>query len=336
MKKNFFTLLFGGFGSLIFCQTARVQMIHNSADAVADTVDVYIGSTLWQDDFAFRTATPFVNITAGSEIVVSIAPKTSTSVNDTLAGLTTKYTFIAGSTCILIADGIISATGYTPNRPFSIKMYSIGRETANTSGKTDVLIHHGSTDAPTVDVQERTIGMLADNLSYGNFAGYLELATTDYTIDIEDASGTNTLASYQAPLASLNLSDSAMVVVASGFLDSTQNANGPSIGLFAALPSGGNLIKLPLATAVSIEEMNVNVEELNVYPNPTNDYLTIDNVDLSVASFRIIDLEGVEVSTGSYTIENGRIDVTSITEGAYQLEILDQDQVIGRANFIKL
>lgn len=334
MKKIFFTLLFGGFGSLIFCQTARVQMIHNSADAVADTVDVYVGSTLWQDDFAFRTATPFVNITAGSEIVVSIAPKTSTSVNDTIAGLTSKYTLTPGSKYILIADGMVSATGYNPNRPFEIKIYALGREAASTSGNTDVLIHHGSTDAPTVDIQERTIGVLADNLSYGNFAGYLELATTDYTIDIEDASGTNILASHQAHLASLNLTDSALVVVASGFLDSTQNANGPSIGLFAALPSGGNLIKLPLELPVSVEE--INVEELNVYPNPTNDYLTIDNVDLSVASVRIIDLEGIEVSTGSYTIENGRIDVTSMTEGAYQLEILDQDQVIGRANFIKL
>lgn len=43
-------------------QTARVQVIHNSADAAAAEVDVYINADLALDDFAFRTATPFLDL----------------------------------------------------------------------------------------------------------------------------------------------------------------------------------------------------------------------------------------------------------------------------------
>ena len=46
-----------------------------------------------------------------------------------------------------------------------------------TSGNVDVLVHHGSTDAPTVDVVETGVGAgtLVDDISYTEFQGYLEL-----------------------------------------------------------------------------------------------------------------------------------------------------------------
>ena len=38
---------------------ARLQVIHNAADPGAALVDLYVNGTLFQDDFAFRAATPF-------------------------------------------------------------------------------------------------------------------------------------------------------------------------------------------------------------------------------------------------------------------------------------
>lgn len=233
--------------------TARVQAIHNSADAAASTVDVWLkttlGSQLLIDDFGFRTATPFIDAPAGTPITVAIAPSNSTTINDTIPGLSSTYTLVAGETYVLIAEGIVSTSGYTPSIPFGISVYSMGREQASTIGNTDVLVHHGSTDAPTVDVRERTLATtVVDNASYGDFAGYLELPNADYILDIQDATGSVTVASYQAPLATLGLADSALVVVASGFLNPANNSNGPAFGLWVALPSGGSLIQLPTAT----------------------------------------------------------------------------------------
>ena len=60
--------------------TARVQVIHNSADAAAESVDVYLNETLLIPNFAFRTASPFVDAPAGIEIDLSVAPPNSTGV----------------------------------------------------------------------------------------------------------------------------------------------------------------------------------------------------------------------------------------------------------------
>ena len=65
-----------------FSQTARVQVIHNSADAAAAEVDVYVDAANTLDDFAFRTASPFVDLPAGVQIELSIAPGNSSSVAD--------------------------------------------------------------------------------------------------------------------------------------------------------------------------------------------------------------------------------------------------------------
>ena len=64
---------------------ARVQVIHNSADVLADSVDVYVNDALAIPDFAFRTATPFIDLPAGVTLNIGVAPGNSSSVNDTLA-----------------------------------------------------------------------------------------------------------------------------------------------------------------------------------------------------------------------------------------------------------
>jgi len=51
---------------------ARVQVIHNSADAAAAVVDVWLDDVLLLDDFAFRTASPFIDAPAGEEFTIAI------------------------------------------------------------------------------------------------------------------------------------------------------------------------------------------------------------------------------------------------------------------------
>ncbi len=226
--------------------TARVQVIHNSADLAASKVDVWLNDGVLLDDFEFRTASPFVDAQAGVPFVVSIADSAST---DT-AGALAQYTFTLeeDSTYIIVANGIVSPSGYSPATPFNLDVFASGRETsANGATETDVLVYHGSTDAPTVDVVETSVpaGTIVDNASYSDFAGYLQLAVNDYTIEVRDSANSTIVANYSAPLQTLNTGGLALTVLASGFLDSTQNSNGASFGLFAALPAGGPLLALP-------------------------------------------------------------------------------------------
>lgn len=227
--------------------TARVQVIHNSADLAASVVDVWLDNTLLLDDFAFRTASPFVDAPAGTQFTVGFAPSTSTSAAESI--YTENFTLADGATYVIVASGIVSATGYTPLTPFSLEVFDQARESADDPANTDLLVFHGSTDAPSVDVYESGVlnATAVNDASYGDFAGYLELPTADYTVQVRTADNSTVVAAYSAPLQTLGLQDDAITVVASGFLDPAQNSNGPAFGLWVALAAGGPLVELPAA-----------------------------------------------------------------------------------------
>lgn len=195
-----------------------------------------------------------------------------------------------------------------------------------TAGSTDVLVIHGSTDAPVVDVLTGT-ATLIDNLAYGQFAGYYPVPATDLVLDIADETGSTILVSYSAPLATLGLTDSAITVVASGFLDPSNNSNSSNtFGLWVALASGGNLIPLPVATS-NVEKIDP-VNNFRVYPNPASSQVTFEfnltsEAPLSAELFdmngRLIDL----ISAGSFSTgnNNGSFDVSNLQNGIYILRL---------------
>ena len=63
---------------------AKIQVIHNSADAAASVVDIYVNDVLTIPDVAFRTATSFLDVPAGVDLAVGIAPGNSTGYDTTL------------------------------------------------------------------------------------------------------------------------------------------------------------------------------------------------------------------------------------------------------------
>jgi hypothetical protein len=302
--------------------STRLQAIHNCADLAATQVDVYVQSPTSGpsaikliDNFAFRTASSFIDVPAGETISLSIAVPTSTSAVGALATFT--YNLSASNKYQLIASGLVSGSGYTPNNtaaPFNLIVNAAVRERALVSTNTDVLVFHGSTDAPVVDVQAQGAGTVVNDIAYGtyNSTSYLPLpsntAAGDYTLHITDATGTSTVVSYLAPLNTLGLSGNAITVLASGFLTPANNSNGPAFGLWVALPSGGNLIPLPLyTTATSIEENNALSSVISVYPNPFNDQVKINNETNVNIDITILDVMGKVVS-----IEKSNADLINI------------------------
>jgi hypothetical protein len=226
--------------------TARVQVVHNSPDPAAEVVDVYLNGDLLLDDFAFRTATPFIDAPANTPITLDIAPGTSADVSESL--FTVSPTLAADETYIVVASGVLDPTLFDDSVnaiAFSLEVFEGAREAAAVAGNTDLLVQHGSPDAPTVDVVNQDGGgVLVDDISYPEFQGYLELPTADYLIDITSADNTTKVAGYQAFLAELGLADAAVTVFASGFLDPSANQDGPAFGLWVSLATGGPLVEL--------------------------------------------------------------------------------------------
>jgi sensor domain CHASE-containing protein len=313
--------------------TARVQVIHNSADAAATMVDVWLDDALLLDDFTFRTASPFVDAPAGINFTIAIKGPDSMDPNDPI--WSQNYTLADGETYILVANGIVSASGYDPAEPFDIYVYPMGREMASDMDNTDVLVFHGSTDAPTVDVVEigQGAGTIVDDLMYGTFDGYLELPTADYVLDIRDASGENSVASFAAPLSSLGLDGQALVVLASGFLVPENNSNGPAFGLFAALPAGGSLVQLGNVTGT--EETLFDASQFKAYPNPATsilnvEYNLLEDAEVSIAIYDMLGRKMIEET--SYASSNNtmtyQLNTDRLDNGLYILTLNAGENII--------
>jgi len=312
--------------------TARLQVIHNSSDLAASTVDVWVNNALLLDDFDFRTASPFVDAQAGVDLTVGIALPNSTQASDAI--YQQNFNLADGETYIVVANGIVSAAGYNPIQPFNLYAFGGARETA-TSGaaNTDLLVFHGATDAPVVDVAETALlggATIVDDLAYGEFDGYLEVPTADYSLQVQDAQG-NELVNYLAPLSLLSLDGAALTVLASGFLSPAQNSNGPAFGLWVALAAGGALVELPLITGVSEADAFAGSA---LWPTPVSDVL---NVDVAVKNaqnvqLRVVDVTGrVVMTVGNNAFENGttrlQVPVQQLAPAQYALQLIANNGV---------
>jgi len=335
MKQLQFLLLgiFLSISSLAFSQ-ARVQVIHNSADAAAAVVDVWLNDVLLLDNFSFRTASPFVDAPAGEEFTISIQGPESTGPENPI--WSQNYTLEANETYILVANGIVSPTGYEPAKPFDIYVFANGVEQADSPSTTELIVFHGSTDAPVVDVVEIGLGVgtVIDNFTYGDFEGYFALPTADYTFELRDETGTTSIAAYSAAMATLGLQGQALTAVASGFLNPDNNSGGATFGLFVALASGGNLIELPVVTSLN---ENTVINEVKFFPNPAKDVLNI-SFDLELSgkvSIDVFDLLGAQVYTAKLGnkgvgLHSKTINTESLKDGIYFLRITSNDSPLTR------
>ncbi len=301
---------------------ARVQVVHNSADAAAAVVDVWLDNTLLIDDFEFRTATPFIDAPAGVEFTIAILPPNSTSPDNPI--WSKSYTLENNETYLLVASGLVVEENYDPFVPFDISVFAQGRESATVSTNTDVLVYHGSTDAPVVDVVEVGVGAgtIVDNLGYAAFAGYLELPTLDFSLQIRNEAGTDVVAQYDAPLATLGLDGEAISVIASGFLNPANNNDGPAFGLFVALSTGGDLVALPQVdiTTARVQVIHNSADlaaiEVDVW---LNDALLIDNFGFRTAT-PFIDAPAGEEFTIAILPPNSTSPENPIWSNTYTLE----------------
>jgi Domain of unknown function (DUF4397) len=271
-----------------FAQTARVQIIHNSP---TPTVDIYAGTTKLLDDFAYRTATPYIDVPAGVSIPIGVALGNSNSAADALA--TFPVQFVANNTYVVVATGIVNGT---PG--FELKVFDLGKETTANSSDVGILFYHGSTDAPTVDVVTGGSPIIND-VSYGQFQGYLDVpANATYVLNVTPGNDNSVVvASYSANLSFW--AGRTAVIFASGFLGGGQPAFEP----WVALSNGGTF---PLTTITAPAPPTLTGARLQVIhnsPTPTvdvyaNGALLLDNFAFRTATPFIDVPTGVVVNIG--------------------------------------
>ncbi len=325
--------------------TAKLQVIHNAADPAAEVVDIYVNGGLFQDDFMFRTATPFVDVPAGVTLDIGVAPGTSTGPGDIIA--TIPVMLETGKTYVAIANGVLDPSNFAANpngESIGFDLYATDgvRTEARWGHLVDLLIFHGSTDAPRVDVRIRGwwFWPLVNNIGYGDFASYRTLWPKDYILDITPGNDPfSTVASFQADLSGLG--GGAAVVFASGFLNPDDNQFGPAFGLYAALPDG-TVIELPAAGGSGFYLLKEEPQKKagvpdqyslgQNYPNPFNPTTTIQYA-LPKAGFvniRIYNVLGQEVRSlvddyrdaGVHTVT---FDADNLSSGMYFYRINSDD-----------
>ncbi|RQW02925.1 DUF4397 domain-containing protein [candidate division KSB1 bacterium] len=255
---------------------ARLQVVHNAADPAAALVDVYVNDGLLLDDFAFRTATPFIDVPANVELNIGVAPSTSTSVADVIA--TFPVTFETDGTYVVFANGVLDPTQFAPNPEaldigFTLMAKAGAREAGMAGDMVDFFVFHGVTDAPAVDVIARDVGAVVEDAAYGDMTDYLSVPAAEYILDVTPADDNETVvASFVADVS--GLAGGAAAVFASGFLTPDANQMGEAFGLFVALPTG-DVIELlsPSAFKIVIDaEKDAFYDEL---AGPDDGYLQI-------------------------------------------------------------
>lgn len=264
-------------------QTAKVQFIHDSPDIAAQALDIWVNNTKIADSLNFRYATPYMNVTSNQNVIITIQ---NNGLPDTNAALLHKSVNLSNdSNYVMVISGVISAGIYDSLKPFDIDMHR-GLKEAKTSGEVDVLFYNGGPDTPPVGISDsaQMAYHVVDSMSYGFFSGYKELPSANYNFHLEDVLLNTGIADFDAPFDNLGYQDSALVVVTSGFIDTTQGPVGdsssggvhaPLMGLWAALPSGGQMVELPLTSMVSLVERSV--ARAGVYPMPVHNVLNIVN-----------------------------------------------------------
>lgn len=310
-------------------QTARLQIIHNAADPAAAVVDIYANGEKLLDDVKFRTASPYLSVPAGIPITVAVAPSNSTSASQAIFSV--PLTLSLGETYVAVANGLV-ATGFAANPDskstnFGIWVKAGAKETAP-AGKVDLLVVHGATDAPAVDVVAEGVATIVNNAVYGDITNYISVPAAAYTLAVQDSTGKTTVARFAAGLSGLG--GSSAVVFASGFLTPASNKGGPAFGLFAALPNG---TVVPLDAVTGLNDQLKTFASVIAFPVPAQDNLTIEIMSASseIIEVEVLDLTGKSLNASNYKAFAGSnqfiLNTENLKAGSYIAKIKGQSNI---------
>ena len=280
---------------------ARIQFIHA---APFQTVSLKINGNLIRPQFAYQTATPYLELPAGELITIELTPVGG--LTPVSAVETFQLQLQDGETYVAALHGTFDSSD---DVPVALAIHTPARETSDDQSTIQLSFFHGAADAPGVDiVQNGTI--LFDNIRFGNFAdSYQTFPATAYEIEVTpETDNQNVLGSYAS---FFNFwGGKSAVIFATGFLhDGTFQpwvalSNGGTFPLFPPNSITNNL-EVPAGAILLDEKEQVKPADalqlliMNVFPNPTNSVNTLQYMlnEEGKVKIDLINLEGKVVKS---------------------------------------
>lgn len=292
--------------------TAQLQVIHNSADPSLSSLDVYTNHVTFFGDLAFRQATIYSGVPSGVDVVLSVAVAGSTGAQDSLHSETVVLE--ANTDYIAVINGLNDGT-ISPFEPLDLLLFESKRE-ASLGYNTDVTLIHGSTDAPTLVVDETAaLGTtIFGPLPYGAREDYVDLPSAQYEIKLLPSGSGESIRSYVANLESEEYKGKALTWLVSGFDSDNLTDTTLEVGIWVSTAEGGPLVELERATGLPI------APDINnyIFPNPVNNRVHIDP-SLRVESISLLDGSGRLVRSVSGPVSG--MEVSDLASGIYTLHL---------------
>jgi hypothetical protein len=305
---------------------ARAQIIHNSADPIASSVDIYVNGSIFVPALGFREATPFVDVPAEVALNIEIYPA-GADASTTDAAFNVTVTLEHGETYTIIATGVLG-TGFANNADgvstaFFLDVVKGTLESHAEATEVAFIIYHGSTDAPGVDVYARDVAQLVAGLKYTDITdSYLAVPAGTYTIDINPAGASAAIASFAADLSAAG--GQAFGILASGFLSPADNNNGAAFGLLAVFADGTTAMldaaALPFVST-DWQRARISSDLPDWFAGDTERGMAYGNGSVYVVSRNAG--ANVRVLSAADGTDTGLLDVTGVEGGLFPLNAVD-------------
>lgn len=291
---------------------SRLQVIHNSP---SPTVDIYVNGANAIPGLEFRTATGMIDLPSRTALDIAVVPAGG-ALADAVATLE-DVTLDDGKVYLAMANGVVGDM----DTPFEVVINDQGRDRAADDTQVDLVLFHGSPDAPDVDVTVDGGPVLFDDITYGTFSDYLGVAPAAYTLNVTPANDNATIVKqYDADVSTLT--GQAAVVFASGFL----SGDAPEFETWVALTDGTTF---PLTEIVATNEIPEQLDAYTVFPNPARDLTTVEfNLTETTEIFiNLVNLDGkvlLNKSFGQLGAGNYReqLNLGNWPAGLYQLQLV--------------
>lgn len=231
-----------------FAEYAYIQFVHNSPDPELETVDIYVNGNSIDllDDLSFRNTTEYIPVPANEEFEITVSHRDSNAnqaIHTELVSPLDGNSYHVGMIQGVMGSGFDE---YTVGRgiQLEIALYPTLRTPVDNT-KAGVVIAHGSTDAPPLDIYEDIESApIVDYLDYSDASSVLELDEKEYMLNVTIAGSTEEiLTTLSLDLRGAN--GESYFIFASGFATPEDEGDGsvePSYGLGFYIADGEGLV----------------------------------------------------------------------------------------------